>query len=130
MNRRRHLHPYPSGSASPPYPGSASPPHSSSSMGQLPDCPSPQPMMASASSSCSSIMSGTASPTGSKKDVPLFSLRQVGMVCERLLKEREDQIRQEYDQVLSGKLAGKTRLYIENDLIIAHLHLLNRCSSE
>merc|ERR1711976_445614 len=40
MNRRRHLHPYPSGSASPPYPGSASPPHSSCSMGQLPECPS------------------------------------------------------------------------------------------
>lgn len=115
MNRRRHLHghPYPAGSNSPPYPGSASPPHASSSMGALHECPSsPNSCMASATSSCSSILSGTSSPTG-KKDVPLFSLRQVGMVCERLLKEREDQIRQEYDQVLTGKLAEQYEAFLK-----------------
>lgn len=59
------------------------------------------------------MLSGTASPTGSKKDVPLFSLRQVGMVCERLLKEREDQIRQEYDKVLTGKLAEQYEAFLK-----------------
>lgn len=42
----------------------------------------------------------------SRRDAPLFTFRQVGLICERLLKERETQIRQEYDQVLTTKLAG------------------------
>lgn len=28
------------------------------------------------------------------------------MICERLLKEREDKIREEYDEILTTKLAG------------------------
>lgn len=48
--------------------------------------------------------SGATSPT--RKEQPLFSLRQVGMICERLLKEREDKIREEYDEILTTKLAG------------------------
>ena len=48
--------------------------------------------------------SGASSPT--RKEQPLFSLRQVGMICERLLKEREDKIREEYDEILTTKLAG------------------------
>ena len=43
----------------------------------------------------------------SKKDTPLFTFKQVSLVCERMLKEREEQIRQEYDKVLTCKLAGK-----------------------
>lgn len=51
---------------------------------------------------------GTSSPAASpsRKEQPLFSLRQVGMICERLLKEREDKIREEYDEILTTKLAG------------------------
>lgn len=48
--------------------------------------------------------SGANSP--SKKEQPLFTLRQVGMICERLLKEREEKIREEYDEILTSKLAG------------------------
>ncbi len=48
--------------------------------------------------------SGASSPT--RKEQPLFSIRQVGMICERLLKEREDKIREEYDEILTTKLAG------------------------
>lgn len=48
--------------------------------------------------------SGASSPT--RKEQPLFSLRQVGMICERLLKEREDKIREDYDEMLTTKLAG------------------------
>lgn len=47
---------------------------------------------------------GGSSPT--RKEQPLFSLRQVGMICERLLKEREDKIREEYEEILTTKLAG------------------------
>ncbi|CAF0843058.1 unnamed protein product [Rotaria sp. Silwood1] len=34
----------------------------------------------------------------------LLTLKQVNMICARLLKEREDKIREEYDRVLSYKL--------------------------
>lgn len=64
--------------------------------------------------------SGAASPT--RKEQPLFSLRQVGMICERLLKEREDKIREEYDEILTTKLAGMIlfnryrKQFVVNDL--------------
>ena len=48
--------------------------------------------------------SGTSSPL--KKEQPLFTLRQVGMICERLLKEREEKVREEYEEILNTKLAG------------------------
>lgn len=36
----------------------------------------------------------------------LLTLKQVNMICERLLKEREEKIREEYDTILSNKLNG------------------------
>ncbi|PIO11595.1 hypothetical protein AB205_0205290 [Aquarana catesbeiana] len=39
-----------------------------------------------------------------KKDQPTFSLLQVGILCERLLKDHEDKIREEYEQILNTKL--------------------------
>ncbi|XP_010564007.1 PREDICTED: akirin-2 isoform X1 [Haliaeetus leucocephalus] len=50
---------------------------------------------------------GTSSAASSplKKEQPLFTLRQVGMICERLLKEREEKIREEYEEILTTKLA-------------------------
>lgn len=38
----------------------------------------------------------------------LLTLKQVNLICERLLKEREEKIREEYDQILSNKLNGRT----------------------
>ena len=51
---------------------------------------------------------GTSSATSSplKKEQPLFTLRQVGMICERLLKEREEKVREEYEEIMNTKLAG------------------------
>ena len=40
----------------------------------------------------------------------LLTLKQVNMICARLLKEREDKIREEYDQILSNKLNGKREI--------------------
>ena len=48
--------------------------------------------------------SGGVSPT--RKEQPLFTLRQVGMICERLLKEREEKVREEYEETMTSKLAG------------------------
>lgn len=49
----------------------------------------------------------------SKKEVPLFSLRQVSLVCERMLKEREDQIKEEYDKVLTNKIAEQYEAFLK-----------------
>lgn len=53
---------------------------------------------------CAGTSSGGISPT--RKDQPLFTLRQVGMICERLLKEREEKVREEYEETMTSKLAG------------------------
>ncbi|XP_028997572.1 akirin-2 [Betta splendens] len=57
------------------------------------------------------MSSGASSPT--RKEQPLFSLRQVGMICERLLKEREDKIREEYDEILTTKLAEQYDAFVK-----------------
>lgn len=55
--------------------------------------------------------SGSTSPT--RKEQPLFSLRQVGMICERLLKERQDKIREEYNEILTSKLAEQYDAFVK-----------------
>ena len=72
----------------------------------------------STSGHCSMDNSGSSSPSHTnssqffnalspnKKELPLFTFRQVSLFCERMLKEREQQIREEYDKVLTSKLAG------------------------
>lgn len=55
--------------------------------------------------------SSGASPV--RREQPLFSLRQVGMICERLLKEREDKIREEYDEILTTKLAEQYDAFVK-----------------
>lgn len=49
----------------------------------------------------------------SKKDQPLFTLKQVGMICERLLKEREEKIREEYEEILTSKLAEQYDAFVK-----------------
>uniref|UniRef100_A0A672NS08 Akirin-2 n=1 Tax=Sinocyclocheilus grahami TaxID=75366 RepID=A0A672NS08_SINGR len=55
--------------------------------------------------------SGSASP--SRREQPLFTLKQVGMICERLLKEREEKVREEYDQILTTKLAEQYDAFVK-----------------
>lgn len=48
-----------------------------------------------------------STPTTSDNNKPLFTLKQVQIICERMLKEREKQLQEEYDKVLNQKLSGK-----------------------
>ncbi|CAL8314771.1 unnamed protein product [Lota lota] len=57
------------------------------------------------------LRSCSTSPT--RKEQPLFSLRQVGMICERLLKEREEKIREEYNEILTSKLAEQYDAFVK-----------------
>ncbi|KAK2825987.1 hypothetical protein Q5P01_020201 [Channa striata] len=54
---------------------------------------------------------GGISPT--RKEQPLFTLRQVGMICERLLKEREEKVREEYEETMTSKLAEQYDTFIK-----------------
>nr|XP_033792495.1 akirin-2-like [Geotrypetes seraphini] len=48
-----------------------------------------------------------------KKEQPLFTLRQVGMIFERLLKEREEKVREEYEDILTTKLAEQYDTFVK-----------------
>ncbi|XP_011300516.1 akirin-2 [Fopius arisanus] len=81
------------------------------------------PQGGNGSSGDSSDMEGPASPAGcgasgysqshSGKEKPLFTFRQVGLICERMLKEQETQIREEYDQILNMKLSEQYDAFVK-----------------
>nr|XP_033794332.1 akirin-2-like [Geotrypetes seraphini] len=61
-------------------------------------------------------VSGTSSVSSAspvKKEQPLFTLRQVGMICERLLKECEERVREEYEEILTTKLAEQYDAFVK-----------------
>ncbi|XP_030637140.1 akirin-2-like [Chanos chanos] len=62
-------------------------------------------------SSLLGMSSGATSP--SRREQPLFTLKQVGMICERLLKEREEKVREEYDEILTSKLAEQYDAFVK-----------------
>ncbi|XP_053456860.1 akirin-1-like [Nycticebus coucang] len=70
---------------------------------------------ASESQPHSSALTAPSSPGSSwiKKDQPTFTLRQVGIICEGLLKDYEDKIREEYKQVLNTKLAEQYESFVK-----------------
>ncbi|XP_067120096.1 akirin-2-like [Centruroides vittatus] len=49
----------------------------------------------------------------SRRDQPLFTFRQVGLICERMMKDRENLIREEYDRVLTTKLADRYDTFVK-----------------
>lgn len=66
--------------------------------------------------SSSPSLTSPSSPTGAsslKKDQPLFTLRQVGYLCERLIKDHEEKIREEYEQILNTKLAEQYESFVK-----------------
>ncbi len=64
---------------------------------------------ASSSSQASSSASDGCPKT--PKDQPMFTAKQVILLCERLWKEREEKLKAEYDQVLHERLLGLYELY-------------------
>lgn len=54
---------------------------------------------------------GPESPA--RSDKALFTFKQVGMICERMLRERETLLREEYDQVLTSKLAEQYDAFVK-----------------
>jgi len=52
-------------------------------------------------------------PRISDRDKPQFSFKQVHMICERLLKEQEDRIRDQYEGVLNVKLSEQYDQFVK-----------------
>jgi hypothetical protein len=46
-------------------------------------------------------------------ELPIFSLNQVNLICERMLKEREQLIREEYDKILTQKLSEQYDAFVK-----------------
>lgn len=63
------------------------------------------------SSSAAQFSPGTSSPK--QKDVPLFTFKQVTMICERMCREQEDKIRENYDKVLNDKLSEQYEAFLK-----------------
>ncbi|XP_059908535.1 akirin-2-like [Gadus macrocephalus] len=74
------------------------------------DSPCPSSLM-SAPPGLPGSSSGSVSP--SRREQPLFTLRQVGMICERLLKEREEKVREEYEETMTSKLAEQYDTFVK-----------------
>uniref|UniRef100_A0A4W5LV23 Akirin-2 n=1 Tax=Hucho hucho TaxID=62062 RepID=A0A4W5LV23_9TELE len=78
---------------------------------QTEGCYSPESPPPLGGSSMPGTSAGGSSP--SRKEQPLFTLRQVGLICERLLKEREDKVREEYEETMTSKLAEQYDTFVK-----------------
>lgn len=47
------------------------------------------------------------------KDKPVFTLKQMSIICERMCQERTDKVRQEYDQILQQKLSEQYDAFVK-----------------
>uniref|UniRef100_A0A3B5LG47 Akirin 1 n=1 Tax=Xiphophorus couchianus TaxID=32473 RepID=A0A3B5LG47_9TELE len=66
-----------------------------------------------APSPSTSLTAPSSPPGASRKDQPSFTLRQVSYLCERLLKDHEEKIREEYEQILNTKLAEQYESFVK-----------------
>lgn len=47
------------------------------------------------------------------KDKPLFTFRQVELICERMMHEKEDKLREMYEEALSSKLSEQYDMFVK-----------------
>ncbi|BFZ25065.1 hypothetical protein BsWGS_28104 [Bradybaena similaris] len=99
-------------------PPSHSPSHASNTYSQVGQ-QSPSASSAALTSSITlSDIACSSSPTASgivcskQKDVPLFTFKQVAMICQRMVKEHEDQLRETYEKALSSKMSEQYEAFL------------------
>lgn len=74
---------------------------------------STQPGPSSPQKSLNSSQNNLVMSKSSKGERPVFTLKQMTMICEKLCKERTDQVRQEYDQILQQKLSEQYDAFVK-----------------
>merc|ERR1719510_1116936 len=56
----------------------------------------------------------SSSPAANKKtDRPVFTLKQMTMICEKMCQERTDQVREEYDRILQQKSSEQYDAFVK-----------------
>jgi len=83
--------------------GPASPPSPSSAPS------SPEPMEGGMMGGSMAAMEGAAP----KQEKPIFTLKQMSMIAERMCAERVEQVRAEYDQILQQKLSEQYDAFVK-----------------
>ncbi|XP_075910626.1 akirin-2-like isoform X3 [Petromyzon marinus] len=139
LQRRKHLDPaaFVSPACPPPSPPSPSPPPSPPSEQMEAGSPPPAPQSlhgdagvspclrsvpAAAAAALSApcphrdppgplLLTAAAAPTHHSS--PLLTLRQVALICERAMREREDSLREEYEGVLTTKLSEQYDAFVK-----------------
>jgi len=71
-----------------------------------------------ATASSSQHQGATAQPLSAKalvgtKEKPVFTLKQMSIICERMCQERTDKVRQEYDKILQQKLSEQYDAFVK-----------------
>jgi len=86
------------------------------SPGSAPSSPEPMVeahMMEGQAGTSSSSASAPAPATPAKPDKPIFTLKQMSMIAERMCAERVEQVRAEYDQILQQKLSEQYDAFVK-----------------
>jgi len=89
--------------------------------GQCPGSPvsspsSPEPMIDSqmdGGTSSTNAANPANSPNRNNSDKPIFTLKQMSMIAERMCAERVEQVRAEYDQILQQKLSEQYDAFVK-----------------
>lgn len=61
----------------------------------------------------SPLSPSSSSSSAQNSQTPVFTFKQVSLICERLLRDQENQIREEYDKVLETKLAEQYDTFVK-----------------
>lgn len=60
------------------------------------------------------VVQGTSTNSGvGKQDKALFTFKQVRLICERMLREQEDTLREQYNNILTTKLAEQYDIFVK-----------------
>lgn len=75
---------------------------------------SPEPMIEAMMEGNASMLALTPSKAAlQSQDKPIFTLKQMSMIAERMCQERVDQVRSEYDQILQQKLSEQYDSFVK-----------------
>ena len=55
----------------------------------------------------------TTSTTTNNNTIPLFSIEQVSQICEKMIKDREEYLKEQYDLILSQKLSEQYDAFVK-----------------
>ncbi|TRY72351.1 hypothetical protein TCAL_03400 [Tigriopus californicus] len=107
LRKRRQIVPQPKGCSL----AAHSPPSSPEPMDDLTAMRTASQALASAGTS--GVEPAPPSTAGKILDKPIFTLKQMTLICERMCQERTDQVRNEYDRILHQKLGEQYDAFVK-----------------